>query len=85
VTGFSFLYIENSPIGAPGAFFIYAAGCILAFIYCWYELPETRGKNFTQVMARFGIKVEQKQVSEDPKTLKEIQFQQLPSTQTKST
>jgi len=49
------------------------------------ELTETRGKNFTQIMAKFGIKVEQKQVSEDPKTLKEIQFQQLPSTQTKST
>jgi len=72
---FTLLYIKASPIGASGAFFIYAGGCLISLIHLSMELPETRNKTFKEVMAFYNIHYDTIVVTVDleaSKTLLEI-------------
>jgi len=49
----TFLFIQNSPIGAGGGFVIYAGVTFMSFLHALLELPETKGKTLTEVLANF--------------------------------
>jgi MFS family permease len=39
----------NSGLGAAGTFWIYAAICVLGFLYIFKKLPETKSKTLEQI------------------------------------
>lgn len=38
-------------IGKPGTFWLYAALAVVAFVFCWFLIPETKGRNLEKVEA----------------------------------
>lgn len=36
-------------LGKPGTFWLYAALAVVAFIFCWFLIPETKGRNLENV------------------------------------
>lgn len=48
VVTFTFLSLIHA-IGVSGAFTIYAALCIVSFLFVWKVVPETRGKTLEQI------------------------------------
>jgi len=50
VASYTYLYIQSSKIGTAGAFFIYAGIYFLATIYCFFRLPESKGKRLNETM-----------------------------------
>jgi len=53
VIGYTFLYIKDSPIGAEGAFWIYAGFCVISIVHLTFELPESKGKTLDEVVSFF--------------------------------
>jgi sugar porter (SP) family MFS transporter len=41
--------ILNAKLGPAGTFWLYAAICVLGFIFIWRKLPETKGKTLEQI------------------------------------
>ncbi len=41
--------ILNSNLGPAGTFWLYAAICVLGFIFICFKLPETKGKTLEQI------------------------------------
>jgi sugar porter (SP) family MFS transporter len=41
--------ILNALLGAAGTFWLYAAICVLGFLFIWKDLPETKGRTLEQI------------------------------------
>jgi hypothetical protein len=48
VVTISFLTIKNA-IGAMGVFLLFGSLTLLALLYCWREVPETKGRSLQEI------------------------------------
>ena len=39
----------NAQLGAAGTFFLYAAICVLGFVFTFFKLPEPKNKSLEQI------------------------------------
>jgi len=53
VTSQTFLYLQNSIAGISGAFCIYGCVTLIGLCHCYFELPETQGKRFIEILREF--------------------------------
>jgi len=44
-----FFPILNADLGAAGTFWLYAAICVVGFIFIWFMLPETKNKSLEEI------------------------------------
>ena len=53
VVTFTFLSLVHA-LGVSGTFAIYAALCVVSFVFIWKMVPETRGKTLEQIQREWG-------------------------------
>ena len=53
VVTFTFLSLVHA-LGISGTFAIYAALCVVSFVFIWKMVPETRGKTLEQIQREWG-------------------------------
>ena len=41
--------VLNANLGPAGTFWLYAAICVLGFVFIWKKLPETKGRTLEQI------------------------------------
>jgi hypothetical protein len=48
--------VEGSPNGGFYSFVFYAVMMVIAFIFIWRVMPETKGRSLEQIQKELGIK-----------------------------
>jgi len=52
------LIADKVPVGAAGTFWVYAAICLLGFVFIALKLPETKGKSLEEIERELSLKGE---------------------------